>query len=407
MAKAIHKLSALGKAGRNPKGFHGSVNPPVYHTSTVIFENYQEYCDRQGTRLTYGLNSTPTMLALEEALVMLEATPLDQNKSYPFAPDPAQCGARVLPSGLAAIMTVFMAYAETGAHFLISDSVYDPTRNLSRDMMKRLGVNCEFFDPLNLDTLAQKITSKTKLIFLESPGSLTMDVHDIPSIVDLARSHNIITAIDNTWGNGLHYEPMVFGVDISLQAGTKYITGASDALLGTVVANERAIGAIHNAWRAMGSAAGPDDIYAGLKGLRSMAARLALHEQSGLKVAKFLEDHKAVRQVSFPALASHPQHSIWKRDFHGACSLLSFQLKTKGDNKALSALFDAMDWFKLGFSWGGFESLITPFSATRGREYPCYDDKGQWIRIHVGQEHVDDLIEDLSQALHRWQKATG
>ena len=386
--------------GRDPFSQSGIVNPAVYHASTILFKSLahmeQRESDRSeaADRMRYGRYGTPTLLALEEALCTLEQAD----------------GCRALPSGLGAITLTVLAFAEAGTHMLFSDSVYGPTRKLANGLLKRCGVECEFYDPTIGAGIEKLVRPTTRLIFMESPGSLTFEVIDVPAVCEVAKRHNIPTAIDNTWSGGYYFHPLAIGVDVSIQAGTKYVTGHSDTMLGFCCYADRSVGGVsimermEQTWHDIGMPPGPDVAYMGQRGLRTMAVRIEAHQAAAFKVAHYLEAHPAVKQVLHPGLESHPQHAIWKRDFTGASGLFSFILKDDLSREKLAAFVDNMVLFHMGYSWGGYESLIIPFDPCPVRTVTEADQSGQAFRLNIGLEDVDDLIEDLRQGIAR---ATG
>ena len=363
-----------------------TVNPPIERGSTVLFNTPKAlYEDSPG----YGRMGLAVHRELETALCELEGAR----------------HVRLTPNGLSACALAIGALVTAGAHILFSDSLYGPTRRFCERRLSAMGVNATPFDPRLGDGLADQITEATKLIVLESPGSLTFEVHDTPAIVALARSRGIKTVLDNTWGAGLHHCPLNLGVDVSVQALTKYAVGHADALGGAVMSCDRRIASQINAcaedW---GVALGVDDAYSALRGLRTLPLRLKQHETSGYVVAEWLDNHPAVQQVLHPGRASHPDHQIWKRDFTGANGLFGCILKPQTD-ASIDAMLCAMTLFGMGFSWGGYESLLIPCDQQLRRAVtpPL---SGPLFRIHVGLEDPTDLIADLEQAFNHLRPAT-
>lgn len=374
-------------AGRHPERHGGLVNTPICRGSTLLAGSMQEWKEKKtrhakGDLLagTYGRFGTATHHALQEAVADLEG------------------GYRSLlyPSGLAACSNVLLALLSPGDHVLYTDSAYSPTRQVLSSTLRRFGVEATPYDPRIGEGIAALIRPNTKLIFVESPGSETFEIQDIPAIARVAKQHDAWVVMDNTWATPLYFKPFAHGVDVSIQAGTKYITGHSDALIGIATCNEKAWPLLARAWEEFGQTAGPDDVYLALRGLRSLQPRLAQHWASGLKVARWLEGRPEVEAVLHPALPSHPGHQLWKRDFHGACGLFAIALKTESQAE-LERFIDHLQLFGLGLSWGGFESLAIPFEPTR--ECTRWPFPGRGVRIHVGLEDPDDLIRDLEQAL--------
>lgn len=374
--KAVH-------AGRDPHNNHGIVNPPVYHASTILYPTYEDL-KHPKTRVQYGRRGTPTTFALEDAVVALEGGH----------------GCKIVPSGLSAVTTALLALLGSGDHLLMTDNAYGPTRTFCDTFLKRMGVETTYYDPTIGGGIADHIRDTTKVIFTESPGSLTFEVQDIPAIADAANARGVKVVLDNTWASPLFFKPYEHGVDVSIQAATKYIVGHADTLLGTITANQETFSAIHAAHGQLGQCAGPDDIYLALRGLRTMDVRLKQHMQQGLEFAKWLEARDEVDFVLHPALPSHPQHDLWKRDFLGASGLFSAVLKPVSDT-ALAAMLDDLELFGMGYSWGGFESLVVPSDPAKIRTATSWDAPGPLLRFHVGLEALEDLKEDLDKGFQR------
>ena len=385
--KAVH-------AGRHPERFEGAVNPPVFHASTILASTLEEWDRKRADRARdvpgtyYGRLGTPTTHALEEALAALEG------------------GHRtvLVPSGLAACTTALLAFVEQGAHVLIPDSVYAPTRNFATRFLKRFGVETTFYDPLVGADIAALVRDATRVIFLESPGSLTFEIQDVPAICAVARRRGIVTMMDNTWATPLYCKPLALGVDVSIQAATKYVVGHSDAMLGTITVNESAWPRLRSAHGELGLSVGPDDAYLAQRGLRTMAVRLARHSATGVRLAEWIARQPEVDRVLHPALPGDPGHALWKRDFTGASGLFGIVLKPVG-GKAFAALVDGLELFGLGASWGGFESLIMPTHPEEVRSATRWTPPGPCFRIHAGLEHPDDLIADLAAGFARLRAA--
>jgi len=375
----------LTHKGLHPFANHGIVNPPVYHASTILFPTLDALDNKASAKVVYGRRGTPTSFALIEAICALEGGH----------------GGVICSSGLAAISVAMTAVLKAGDHVLLTDSAYLPTRQFADRVLRRFGVEVSYYDPRIGAGIDGLIRANTRLIWMESPGSQTFEVQDIPAIVGIARARGIVTAIDNTWGAGYYLKPLAMGVDISVQAATKYIVGHSDTMLGTVVTNEALYPVIQAEWDNFGGCAGPDDIYLATRGLRTMGVRLRQHYAAALKVAHFLEARPEVTQVMHPALESSPDHAIWKRDFTGACGLFGFVLKA-APRAALADLLDHLRFFGMGYSWGGFESLLIPTDPAHIRTATRWDVPGQAMRIHIGLEDVDDLMEDLACGLDRY-----
>jgi cystathionine beta-lyase len=375
----------LSHVGRSPKEHYGMVNVPVYRGSTILADSLEEWEFRKSVdnpMASYGRFGSPLTRSLEDAIAALEGG----HQSILF------------PSGLSACTHALMGLLKSGDHLLISDSVYGPTRTFAEQVLKRMQIEVEYFHPTNLDALRQQLRPSTRVIYVESPGSMTFEVQDIPGIAELARSVGAFVVLDNTWATPLYFKPFEHGVDISIHAATKYIVGHSDALLGVATANQRAWPLLKQSAHHFGETAGPDDVFLALRGLRTMAVRLERHWASGLKLATSLQEHPAVLKVMHPALPQDPGHRIWKRDFQGASGLFGVQLKPMSA-KQLSELFKRLELFGIGLSWGGFESLVLLADPlpTRDAESPC--GAGPLLRIHAGLEGADDLIADFQRAL--------
>lgn len=385
------KSTKIVKAGRRKEWTGGVVNPPVYHASTVLFETYKDL--RAGVKkafsqeLFYGRLGTPTLWALEDAMADLEDAR----------------GSKVFPSGMAAIAACLLSVLKTGDHVLFADTVYEPTRKLANDLLPRFGVETDFFDPLIGADVSKQFKDNTRVVFLETPGSLTFEVPDLPAIAKAAHAREMYVLCDNTWGTPLFHNALEHGADISIHAATKYIVGHSDAMLGIANANARTYGLLKKTSFRLGQIAGPDDAYLGLRGLRTLEVRLKQHEKNGLTIARWLEDHPLVAKVLHPALPGCPGHDIWKRDYTGSTGLFSIVLNA-GEMKNMGAFCDELQHFGLGFSWGGFESLVLPQDVTPLRTATDWNAPGPLIRLHIGLEDVDDLKEDLDGALNRFQK---
>ncbi len=380
-------------AGRHPEQQFGAVNPPVYHVSTVTFPTVaalEAASKHPFEGVYYGRYGTPTTFALEEAVAALEG------------------GSRTIAtaSGLAAICAALIAFTRSGDHVLVADSAYAPTRKFCDGVLRRYGVETSYFDPTIGAGIESLMRPTTRMVFLESPGSLTFEVQDIPAIAEVAHRHDAVVALDNTWGTPLFFKPFDKGVDISVQAATKYIVGHADAMLGTLTTRDDGL------WRrlketvaAFGYSAGSDECYLALRGLRTLSARLERHQRTALHLAQWLETRDEVAQVLYPALPSHPGHALWARDFSGACGLFGVILKP-APKAAVDAMLDGMTLFAMGFSWGGFESLILDTSHHVIRTAVPWSPGGPLLRLHAGLEDCGDLQADIEQGLARLRAAS-
>jgi cysteine-S-conjugate beta-lyase len=368
-------------AGRDPAAYHGFVNPPVYHASTVLYPSAEDYFAHR-SRYQYGRRGTPTTEALEIAVQELEGR---------------QCaGVSLLPSGLAAISAALLSVVRAGDHILVTDSAYGPTRIFCDQILTRLGITTTYYDPLVGGAIADLIQANTRAVFLESPGSLSFEMQDVPAIAAAAHGKGAVVLMDNTWASPLYFRALEFGVDLSIHAGTKYLGGHSDVMFGTVAANGNAVTSLKAFVRYNGLCVGPDDVYLGTRGLRTLAVRLQRHQESGLAIARWLEKRPEVLRMLHPAMPSHPGHALWKRDFTGASGLFSMVFKPVAQ-KAVYAFLDTLELFGIGASWGGYESLAIPFDCTNIRSATRWAPGGPTVRFHIGLEAVEDLIADLER----------
>lgn len=383
-----HSDTLLAQAGRRSEWTHGIVNPPVYRASTCLFDTLADLdtaIKNPDGGLYYGRRGVPTIWALEEALTQLE---------------PGAAGTKLYPSGVAALATALMALCQAGDHILVADNVYDPTRNFCTRTLARYGVEISYYDPLIGADIEKHIQPNTRVIFLESPGSLTMEVQDVPAIVAVARAHGIATIMDNTWATPLYFNAIAKGVDVVMQSLTKYVVGHSDAMGGALTVAPSVWDKIKLQHAQLGQCMGPDEVALALRGLRTLALRLARHDQNARTVAQWLAEHPKVDRVLHPALPSCPGHDFWRRDFTGASGLFSITLK-KGARADVAPLVDHLRHFGMGFSWGGYESLILPMEPQKFRTVTAWDVPGQLLRLHIGLEDPQDLIADLAQGLER------
>ncbi len=364
--------------GYDGHGYHGFVNPPVVHASTVLFANAEAHlADRQ--RYLYGRHATPTNEALSDAITGLEGA----------------AGTKLTPSGVSAITTALLSILRPGDHLLMVDSAYGPTRKFCDSFLRRMGVETTYYDPMIGSDIAALVQPQTRAIFLEAPGSGTFEMQDVPAIVAVAARTGAFTLMDNTWATPLFFRPLEHGVDFSLQAATKYISGHSDVMIGSIAAGPRVWAALQQTYRELGLCVGPDDVYLAYRGLKTMAVRLQRHQESGLKVARWLEGRPEVVRVLHPALESDPGHALWKRDFSGACGLFAFETAPITHEQTV-AFLDALKLFGMGYSWGGYESLAIRMRPEQSRTAVPWSSPGTLIRLHIGLEDPDDLIADLA-----------
>jgi cystathionine beta-lyase len=368
-------------AGRNPSEQYGFVNTPIYRGSTVLAPTVADYLGKNA-RFVYGRRGTPTTEALANAITALEGG----------------AGTALTSSGLSAITTAWTAVARAGDHVLVADTVYGPNRYFCDTLLAKWGVKVQYYDPTIGGGIVELFRPNTRAVFLESPGSLSFEMQDVPAIVAVARARRAITLLDNTWATPIYFRPHDFGVDISIQAGTKYLGGHADANLGTISATAETWPQVREAVGSLGINPGPEDVFLMLRGMRTLAVRLERHMGSGLKVARWLAGRPEVLRVLHPAHESHPQHAIWKRDFRGASGLFSVILRPRPQS-AVNAFIEELELFGIGASWGGYESLIIPFDCTKIRTATNWTPGGPGVRIHVGLEDSDDLIADLENGL--------
>ena len=382
-------------AGRRSEWTQGIVNPPVWRASTILYDSVAELRARGAAdthhKLFYGRRGTPTQWSLADALTELE---------------PGAEGTLLYPSGVAAIASVLLAVLEPGDELLLVDSVYDPTRALAKDLLKRFGVTTIFYDPRIGAGIEGLCTERTKAIFLESPGSLTFEVQDVPAIVAVARARGITTILDNTWATPLLLPAIPMGIDYSVLSCTKYVVGHSDVMLGSVTAAPGQYARLRHASYQLGQTASPDDAWLASRGLRTMAVRLRQHGEAALRIAQWLEAQPEVARVLHPGLPTSPDHALFTRDFKGASGLFGFVLNGGGE-AARAALIDGLAHFGIGYSWGGYESLALPVDPQRHRSATSWQAEGPVVRLQIGLEDPDNLIDDLAAGLHRFAQARG
>jgi cystathionine beta-lyase len=385
--KPRNKATQVGHLGRAPHKFMGAVNTPVFRATTMLFPTVADLeaaVRGEYEGVGYGLHGLPTVTDLQDAIAELEGGH----------------AALAVPSGLTATTLPLLALANPGDHMLVTDSVYGPTRRFCDLHMKRLGVEVSYYDPLLGADIAREFRPNTRIVFVESPGSLTFDVQDVPAIAKVAHARNALVILDNSWATPLNFRAFDHGVDVSVHAATKYIAGHSDTLLGLIVGSAATFPKLHRLWTDMGVTASSDDCFMGLRGLRTLAARLARQQASAIKVAEWLRTRPEVGEVIHPALPGSRGHELWKRDFTGATSLFGIVLKPVAKVR-IDALLDGMRLFGMGWSWGGFESLVIPIYPERTRTASHWEAGGPMLRLYVGLEDPDDLIADLADGFAR------
>lgn len=396
MVKEMDEATKIIHAGRDPKEQGWMVNPPIYQTSTIVFPKLKDllYAERgysnndlvEPYELKYGRYGTQTNFSLEQAIAEIE------NGYNCF----------VTSSGAAAVNTALIAFLQKGDHCLLADNVYSPTRGFSEKFLKKFGIETTYYDPRIGSGISKLVKKNTKVIFMEAPGSLSFEMQDVDAIVKVAKKKKITTILDNSWASGIYFKPLDHGVDVSVMALTKYINGHSDVVMGSITVQEENFRVMYEAFRYMASTAAPFSAYMVQRGLRTSKIRMDHCFKSALDIAKWLEQRDEVKEVLYPALESHPDHEIWKRDFTGAAGLFTVVLKKKHSNEALARMVDKLHYFGMGYSWGGYESLILPVDVTGARsatEWP-HGNK-TCLRINIGLEDVEDLKEDLAAGFKR------
>jgi len=384
--------TALTQLGRDPERFDGVVNPPVYRASTVLFPSLAalEAASRRPFEGTYyGRFGTPTTFALEESMAALEGA--DR--------------AVAVGSGLAGITTVLLAFLTPGDHLLMVDTVYGPTRMFCDGFLARRGIETTYYPPAMGEGIAELIRPNTRLIFTESPGSLSFEVQDVPAITCVARARGIPVALDNTWATPLYFKAFAHGVDISIHAATKYVVGHADAMLGVINTTAAHYPVIKQTAVDLGHCAGSEECALGLRGLRTLYVRLARHQANALTLIDWLVARSEVRRVRYPAWPADPDHALWQRDFRGASGLFAIELFPCAP-EALAAFVDGLQLFGLGYSWGGYESLLLPVHPEHSRTAMAWTAVGPWLRIHAGLEAPMDLIADLAAGFERLRSSS-
>ncbi len=389
-----HLDTALVNAGRSKKYTQGSVNSVIQRASSLVFDTVEAKKhatrNRANGELFYGRRGTLTHFSLQEAMCELEGG----------------AGCALFPCGAAAVANTILAFVEQGDHVLMTNTAYEPSQDFCTKILAKLGVTTSWFDPLIGADIARLVRPETRVVFLESPGSITMEVHDVPAIVAAVRqvAPEAIIMIDNTWAAGILFKALDFGIDISIQAGTKYLIGHSDAMVGTAVANARCWPQLRENAYLMGQMLDADTAYMTSRGLRTLGVRLRQHHESSLRIAEWLAQHPQVARVNHPALPGSKGHEFWKRDFTGSSGLFSFVLSKRLNDAELAEYLDNFSLFSMAYSWGGFESLILanqPEQIAHIRPDAEVDFSGSLIRLHIGLENVDDLQADLAAGFAR------
>ena len=384
---SMQPATQVAHLGRDPAAFLGAINTPVFRATTIVFPTVAELeaaARGEYPGITYGLDGLPTVRDLQAAVATLEGGH----------------AALAVPSGLTATTLPLLALLSRGDHVLVTDSVYGPTRRFCDLHLARYGIEVSYYDPLAGPAIEQAFRPNTRVVFTESPGSLTFEVQDLPAIAAVAHARGAKVVLDNTWATPLCFRAFDHGVDVSVHAATKYLGGHSDVLLGLIVANAATHPVLHRFWTDTGVTASSDDCFLGLRGLRTLATRLARHQASATQVALWLQAQPAVREVIYPALPGSRGHELWQRDFTGATGLFGVVLHPVGKER-IAALLDGMRLFRMGWSWGGFESLIIPTWPERARTVTHWNAGGPCLRLHVGLEDPGDLIADLADGLKR------
>ena len=386
--KKINVETLTSHLGKNPDENHGIPAPPLYRTSTILSPNMQTYRNKSG-KYTYGRNGTPT----SESLTLSIASLYNAH------------GCVLAPSGMAAITTSLMSVLKANDHILIPDSVYGSTRRFVTEEFPRLNIDYEFYNSRDLEHLKSLIKENTSAIYLESPGTYTFEIIDIQKVVNISKKYKLKTIIDNTWATALYFNPLEFGVDIVIEAITKYISGHSDIMMGAAVGNDENLIALERWTKNSGTYVSPDDVYLSLRGLRTLPLRLKQSSENSLAIAQFLEDKDEVKRVIHPALSQHPDHKIWKRDFKGASGLFAIEFQDGISEKHIDVLADSCEIFGIGASWGGYSSLLSTMNIAENRNLKSsYLPSGQYLRIYTGSEEVEDLKNDLNLGFKKLKK---
>ena len=382
MKKNIRKFKVetlTSHSGKKPNENYGIPAPPLYRTSTILSPNMKTYRNKSG-KYTYGRNGTPTSESLTYSIASLYNAH----------------GCVLAPSGMAAITTGLMSVLKSNEHILIPDSVYGSTRRFVEEEFPRLNIGYEFYNSRDLEHLKSLIKDNTSAIYLESPGTYTFEIIDIQKVVNICRQHNLKSIIDNTWATALYFNPLEFGVDIVIEAITKYISGHSDIMMGAVVGNDNNLIGLERWTKNSGTYVSPDDVYLSLRGLRTLPLRLKQSSDNSFAIAQFLENKDEVKRVIHPALSQHPDHKIWKRDFKGASGLFAIEFHDNVTEKNVDILANSCEIFGIGASWGGYSSLLSTMNVSENRNLKSsYIPSGQYLRIYTGSEEIQDLKNDL------------
>ena len=388
----MKKNTLISTAGRNPKKNNGFVNPPVYRGSTILSATLEEYKNKREKRweignYTYGRQGTPTHDSFEIAISAL--TGGDRSVA--------------MSSGVAAINAALLAFLKSGDHVLMVDTVYGPTRKFCDNFLARFGVETTYYDPLIGKQISELIKKNTKVVYTESPGSLTFEIQDIKEITDAAHKRGCVVIIDDTWSSGIFFQPLQHGVDVSVIAATKYIVGHSDVMMGVITTSHKHWKKVRESAATIGANSGPDDVFLALRGLRTINLRMQQHYENGMQLAKWLSQRPEVVTVMHPALPSHPNHGIWLRDFSGASGLFGIELLNSYTEVSIANMLDGLTFFGMGASWGGFESLVLLTNPKKNRVATTqrWSNAGPILRLHAGLEDPEDLIDDLERGFQR------
>jgi len=383
--KKFNTETVTGHSGKNPTENHGIPAPPLYRTSTILSSNMKNYRNRTG-KYTYGRNGTPTSDSLISSISNLYKAE----------------GCVLAPSGMAAITIGLMSILKAKDHILLPDSVYGSTRRFVKEEFPRLEIEFDFYNSRDLKHLETSIKNNTKAIYIESPGTYTFEIIDIKKVIKICKKYNLKSLIDNTWATALFFNPFDFGVDIVIEAVTKYISGHSDVMMGVVLGNDNNLTELQRWSKNSGNYVSPDDIYMALRGLRTLPLRLGKSSENSLKIAKFFETKQVVKKVIHPALKQHPDHDIWKRDFKGASGIFAIEFHDDISEKDVDMLADSCKIFGIGASWGGYSSLLSAMNVAENRNLKSsFTPSGQYLRIYAGTEDTEDLINDLDNGFKK------